>query len=848
MLVGLLPESIMPKFTDIAARYIISATVKNDGLRLSFDIEADGLLDNATKLHCIVVADLDSDQIDEYGPDQIDTALEHLARADYLAGHNICAYDLSLLRRLHNWTPSPGCTVIDTLITSRLILPGIGDLDAQATDPLPSKLRGRHSLEAWGLRLGIPKIGADITDWSVWTPEMQERCVGDVVIDKAIHRFLQPDGYSRLALELEHQATAVCNRITADGVPFDVAAAKQLHEKWTTRRSALEAQLSQQFPGTNLNSRMQIGALLEARGWKPSKRTEKTGAPSIDDEVLESLPALYPEFAGLAEHDLLRRRQAQLAHGKQALLHHVGSDGRIHGGLIHIGTPHSRAKHLSPNLGQVPNPKKGARYAAEFRGLFRHTGDWVFVACDQSNLQDRGFAHYLAAFDDGVYAQAFLGGVDQHWQVAITLGLVAEGVKRNKENKVHTAIREGAKRFRYAFLFGAGAKRIGEILGDTVRAVRHLDPSYTAPTDGKAALDRFMRATSGLAALRASLKSQHQRNEWVLGLDGRRVPTGADYKSLNRIVTSSEAIICKRWLVRVHDELRARFRYGWDGDVVIVLWVHDEVVVRCRPEIAEEVGGIMVRHAKELGEFYQFRVPLDAEYKAGRSWAGEPLDNAQDNVKPAMAADEVENSEPSATRNGHAGGNGGNAEPLWMAPTLIEVPPGSAEFAAILASLSEEDRAVVRPKEAPRGNGHDRQKSTAAGAEEPIDVDDDNNNSDRDDGYSAGETEGQGKIVAEYIYKDANGRPYLKVAKWEKITSGKRKKSFPQYHLKNGVWIKGKPAGPKIPYRLPELIAAPSDVPVHIFEGEKDAETGAALGLIATTNPEGAGKWTEETQ
>jgi hypothetical protein len=60
-------------------------------------------------------------------------------------------------------------------------------------------------------------------------------------------------------------------------------------------------------------------------------------------------------------------------------------------------------------------------------------------------------------------------------------------------------------------------------------------------------------------------------------------------------------------LARVHDELRARFRYGWDGDVVITLWIHDELVCCCRPEIAEQVGEIMVHHAKEPAEFYHLR-------------------------------------------------------------------------------------------------------------------------------------------------------------------------------------------------------------------------------------------------
>jgi putative DNA primase/helicase len=108
------------------------------------------------------------------------------------------------------------------------------------------------------------------------------------------------------------------------------------------------------------------------------------------------------------------------------------------------------------------------------------------------------------------------------------------------------------------------------------------------------------------------------------------------------------------------------------------------------------------------------------------------------------------------------------------------------------------------------------------------------------DTYAAGERS-LGHITASYIYRDADGAPYLRVVR----TSAKQ---FPQYHWENGRWRLGKPKGPKIPYRLPELIAAQSDLPVFICEGEKDADNVAALGLIATTNSEGAGKgkWTAD--
>jgi DNA polymerase len=109
------------------------------------------------------------------------------------------------------------------------------------------------------------------------------------------------------------------------------------------------------------------------------------------------------------------------------------------------------------------------------------------------------------------------------------------------------------------------------------------------------------------------------------------------------------------------------------------------------------------------------------------------------------------------------------------------------------------------------------------------------------DGYPHS-SRASGCKVAEFIYRDMKGAPYLRVDKYVSATG---EKSFPQYVYDNGQWIKGKPKGrPAIPYRLPELLAAPANATVEICEGEKDANTLAALGLLATSNPGGAGKWT----
>jgi hypothetical protein len=94
-------------------------------------------------------------------------------------------------------------------------------------------------------------------------------------------------------------------------------------------------------------------------------------------------------------------------------------------------------------------------------------------------------------------------------------------------------------------------------------------------------------------------------------------------------------------------------------------------------------------------------------------------------------------------------------------------------------------------------------------------------------------------IVARYVYRQADGTPYLQVCR----TAAK---TFFQNRWNGQMWVAGKPDGPKIPYRLPELIAAPLIAKVHVTEGEKDADALAKFGFVATTSSEGALAWTDD--
>ncbi len=98
-------------------------------------------------------------------------------------------------------------------------------------------------------------------------------------------------------------------------------------------------------------------------------------------------------------------------------------------------------------------------------------------------------------------------------------------------------------------------------------------------------------------------------------------------------------------------------------------------------------------------------------------------------------------------------------------------------------------------------------------------------------------TEPQKKVVKTYNYTDVAGNLFFQVIRYEP-------KGFLQRRPDGkGEWIYNLKDVRLVPYNLPELIKADS---VIIVEGEKDVETLKVIGITATCNPMGAGKWRPE--
>ena len=584
---------------------------------LIFDLEADGLLKQATKVHCIAICDATTGDVWSYGPQDIERGLEELYNADTIVAHNGTNYDLPLLKKLYGWNRRPSSRLIDTLVVARLLHPNIKEDDFKRID-WDKKLIGSHSLRAWGLRLGEPKDNYD-GGWDVWSEEMEAYCRQDVKTTFRLLNHLRPWEYPPVPLDLEHQVAHICHLMHEEGWTFNTKAAQELYVKLVERKDQLEKQLVEKFgqweevekvivpkrdnkklgylkdvPVTkyktvvfNPGSRVHIEKKLKEAGWEPTEFTD-SGRAKLDEPILGRIK--QPEAALLVEYLLVQKRLGQIGDGSNGWLKLVEADGRIHGTINPGGTVTGRATHNNPNVSQVPANR--ADYGKECRACFTVPEGWKLVGADMAGLELRTFANYLASFDKGEYAKIVTEG-DVHTHNQLTAGLET---------------RDQAKTFIYALLYGAGSQKIGAIVGGTEK-------------QGNILKRKFMDGMPAYSKLKSAVDAGCSKG-WIKGLDGRRLHIRSTHAALNTLLQGAGAILCKQWLINFYNYMiNSGYTHGYEGDFVICGWIHDEIQVACKAEYAEAVGDALVHCAKAAGEPFDFKVPLDSSYSIGNNWS-----------------------------------------------------------------------------------------------------------------------------------------------------------------------------------------------------------------------------------
>ena len=489
-----------------------------------FDIESDGLLDEATKIHVLSYTDMEGVVKTLTSYDDMRT---FLLGADKLIGHNIVRYDLPLVKKILGIEVK--ADVVDTLVLSWYL----------------HFNKVRHGLAQYGEEYGVPKPVVD--DWeNLSVAEYTHRCEEDVKInlklwqqlskklkrlyhdeekEKRIVRYLTfkmkcaatqealgwrldvvkaQAHYDELeALKVEKQealAEAMPKRILTkkmNPVPED-ALYKVNGELSIRGQNWLQALADNYLPPStnqpitvrngeergNPNSNDQVKDWLYDLGWKPRTfkyiRGENYGEerkiPQVrkDSELCESVLELIEEHPVVELLDGLTVITHRLSVLKGFLESH--KDGVLKAEIAGL-TNTFRFKHMKPlvNLPGVDKP-----WGKEIRGCLIAPEGYTLCGSDMVSLEDTTKRHYMQPLDPDYVAEMSLDGYDPHLDLAKFAGAVTQEDidKHNTGEKDLSALRKKYKAANYSCIYGVGAQKLARATGMKQREAKKLIEAY----------------------------------------------------------------------------------------------------------------------------------------------------------------------------------------------------------------------------------------------------------------------------------------------------------------------------------------------------------------------------------
>ena len=482
-----------------------------------FDIETDGLLEEATKIH--VLSWMDKNGVVHHTHDQFQMAVL-LTQAETLVGHNIIRFDIPVVEKLLGIKVK--AKLVDTLALSWYL----------------NHDRPRHGLEGYGEDYGIPK--PQIKDWNTLTPEeYAHRCNEDVKINARLYKdlsaqleWLYPDQTVRDSFVQYLSFKMDCARQQeALGWKLDVAKAQSHYEELQSLKEEKIEQLAEAMPKNmiykkvekparmtkadgsltvygerwhallragghpsttvgpiqvldkeeraNPNSNNQVKEWLQALGWQPATfkyhrnpdGSERTVEQVRDgSELCESVKLLIDKNPSVGILDGLSVINHRLGVFKGFLDCH--RDGWLKAEIAGF-TNTLRFKHYKPlvNLPGVDKP-----WGAEIRGCLTAPEGYVLCGADMTSLEDTTKRHYMQPLDPDYVAEMSKEGFDPHLDLAKHAGAVTqEDIDRHNSGEVSLkALRKNYKVVNYSATYGVGATKLSRTTGLSVGEAKKL--------------------------------------------------------------------------------------------------------------------------------------------------------------------------------------------------------------------------------------------------------------------------------------------------------------------------------------------------------------------------------------
>ena len=345
----------------------------------------------------------------------------------------------------------------------------------------------------------------------------------------------------------------------------------------------------------NINSPKQLGSVLFDELLLPYGKKTKTGW-STNADVLEKLQGKHPIVDEVLEYRMLTKLKSTYADG---LLKVISEDGRIHTNFQMTVTATGRLSSTEPNLQNIPVRKK---LGAQIRNMFVAAPGMMLVDADYSQIELRLLAHISG---DETMKEAFLSGEDFHT-------VTASNVFGVPVSEVTPILRSRAKAVNFGIVYGISAFSLAQDIG-------------VYPNEAKAYIDAYLEKYHGVRDYMKQIVETAKAQGYVSTVYGRRrylpelksanfnMRSFGERVALNMPVQGTAADIIKLAMVNVHRRLKAERLKAR-----LILQVHDELIVECPGEEAEQVRQILT---EEMENAARLSVPLLAEAHIGHSWA-----------------------------------------------------------------------------------------------------------------------------------------------------------------------------------------------------------------------------------
>lgn len=416
-----------------------------------------------------------------------------------------------------------------------------------------------------------------------------------VDLESKLSDTIRAHGAEKLLYETELPLLPILARIETVGFRIDTAGLKAygielntLAEKYA---ASVQAMAGHPF---NVNSPKQLGEVLFEEMGLPAPRKKKSGY-STDAETLEKLKGVHP----IAEEILLYRQLSKLySTYAVGLLTAADAAGRLHTDFKQSLTATGRLSSAEPNLQNIPIRTPAGR---EFRRYFIPSDGYVLVDADYSQIELRLLA--ILSGDEAMI-RAFCDGTDIHT-------LTAASAFRVPPEEVTPALRKSAKAINFGIVYGISAFSLSQDL-------------HISVAEAKAYIEHYMETYPGISGYLESSVERAAEVGYTETLYGRRryipelkSPNGAvralgRRMALNAPLQGTAADIMKMAMVKVARALDAEV-----PSARLIMQVHDELVVECRPEDAARVADLLRR---EMGQVDTFPVPLTVDVSIGENW------------------------------------------------------------------------------------------------------------------------------------------------------------------------------------------------------------------------------------